>query len=432
MKKILPVLVAVLLAACSSSKEPPLQGKRIDILPESQALQPDAGLEHVPLGIPGALDVENWPQAGGNSANVLQHVHLPEKVVKVWRRNIGRGVSDDSQLMNPPVVNSGKVFAIDTRSTVTAINLENGREVWDTSLPVEEKELRNMPGGVAADGDKVFATTGSGEVFALNSENGDVVWRYNVQSPVRAAPVVYNDQLYVVTYDNRLFSLSTENGNLLWTHSGIQEALSLMGTAFPAIAEGMVAVPYSSGEVYVLQAADGRYLWHDALSINVGADLLSSLVDVDAAPVIAANIMYAVNHNGMLTAFDMVSGQRLWGRELSATQMPWVAGNGIFIITDNGNLVCLNRSNGYIRWVTDLNDNLPKTDEKRMWNGPVLAGNRLIAASDDGFALSVGPYTGKVLSMVRLPEGVNTAPVVAEDKILFLTNDAEVVAFGAK
>ena len=52
-----------------------------------------------------------------------------------------------------------------------------------------------------------------------------------------------------------------------------------------------------------------------------------------------------------------------------------------------------------------------------------------LSASSFGQAVSVSPYTGKVLGEVDLPGGVSIAPIVADNTLIFLTNGGELVAY---
>jgi outer membrane protein assembly factor BamB len=64
-----------------------------------------------------------------------------------------------------------------------------------------------------------------------------------------------------------------------------------------------------------------------------------------------------------------------------------------------------------------------------VWTGPVLASDRLIVGSSDGYAYAVSPYTGKVLGRIELPDPMASAPVVANGTIYFLTTDGDLVAY---
>jgi outer membrane protein assembly factor BamB len=435
------LLACCLLSACAlnpfgddEDKSPKLAGQRIDVTMGPSALSVTPGATIDPFVIPQPQPMPAWSQSGGNSAHYPAHPDMPQSVVRAWTRDIGKGGNDSAgaEIINPPVVDSGRVFTIDTTATVSALADRSGKELWSVTLPLKEKEQAKLGGGLAVEGDLLFVTTGGGEVFALTASSGKQVWHTDLAVPLRAAPTVEGERLYVLAQDNHLFVLSALDGALAWTHNGMEAGLSLISAASPAAANGVAVVPYSSGELYVLRATDGRYLWHDSLtSLYSGQDPGSTVLGLAAAPVVADGILYAAGLNGGLAAYGLMNGQRFWKADINTSQTPWVAGYQIFVLTDHGELACLNRKDGAIRWLADLNAGLPKAKDSRLWSGPVLAGNRLIVGSSDGYALSLEPETGKKKAATGIGDGVTVAPVVADNALYFLTTKGNLIAFRA-
>src|SRR3546814_18490534 len=110
--------------------------------------------------------------------------------------------------------------------------------------------------------------------------------------------------------------------------------------------------------------------------------------------------------------------------------MPWAAGDFIYLVTNDGQLVCLLRHDGRIRWVTPLQRFAdPEDQEERIrWLGPVLAGDRLIIAGPHGEVLSVSPSDGQPLGFIALDEGAAVPPVVAHTTLYLLTAAGDLVA----
>jgi hypothetical protein len=59
--------------------------------------------------------------------------------------------------------------------------------------------------------------------------------------------------------------------------------------------------------------------------------------------VVADGIVYTVGLNGGVAAYGLMNGQRFWKTPINSSQMPWVAGYQLFVLTDKGELACLNR-----------------------------------------------------------------------------------------
>jgi outer membrane protein assembly factor BamB len=431
------LLPALCLTAClgmgGEDSQPKLTGERIDVTLQPQLTVATPGADSEPFILPEATPEPNWGQRGGNAAHLPGNVELPAKVVRAWSYNLGGSSKRGTVLITAPVVHSGRLFAVNTDGEVTALDAKTGKRLWDADLPFAKKTEARITGGLAVLGNLLFITTGDGNVYALTASTGKEAWKVSLGVPLRAAPTADGEMLYVISHDNRLFALNALDGSLAWTHSGMEEPLSLLTSTSPASANGVVAVPYSSGEIYILRASDGRYVWHDTLaSAFTGQDPESTVTSIAAPPVIADGLLYTVGLNGGLSAYGIANGQRYWKADVVTSQMPIVAGMQIYVLTEKGDMMALNRKDGGIRWVADLAKGLPDADEgKRYWSGPVLAGGRLIAVSSDGYAVSMEPQTGKRIAATSLDEQTSIPPIVADNGLYFLTDDGKVIAFRA-
>jgi outer membrane protein assembly factor BamB len=189
-------------------------------------------------------------------------------------------------------------------------------------------------------------------------------------------------------------------------------------------------VPYSSGEVLALLTDDGRQVWSENLSAIRRLDPLADIAQIRGLPVIDRDLVFAVSHAGQMLAVNLRQGVRAWQADIGGVQMPWAAGDFLFVLTNDGQVVCLQRRDGRIRWVTPL-PRFADPDEQEVpirWRGPVLAGDRLVIAGSHGQVISVSPYDGKLLGFFDLGDGAAVAPVVANNSLYLVTNDGELVA----
>jgi len=246
----------------------------------------------------------------------------------------------------------------------------------------------------------------------------------------RISPTVADGRVYVVTVENELYALSAVDGHRLWTHSGIPETAGLLGASSPAVEGDIVVVPYSSGEVFALKTENGRAVWTDSLASSRTLGALSTLADIRGRPVIDRGRVFAVSHSGRMVAIDLRTGDRVWEQEIGGTHGAWVAGDYIYVLSNDTTLVCLLRQDGKVRWIRELpryQDEEKKKDPIR-WAGPLLAGDRLVVIASTGEAFSVSPYTGKPLGRIEFPDGVFVDPLVANDTLYVLTDNADLIA----
>ncbi|MBI1214795.1 MAG: PQQ-binding-like beta-propeller repeat protein [Alphaproteobacteria bacterium] len=431
-------IAAFTLSGCSAVKgmftdkdQPPLPGKRESILQLQSDLSPDPALQAEGIALPDAWVNKFWPQAGGYPNHALGQLSLGEKVKRVWKTSIGEGGDSRTPLIAAPVVVEDSVFTLDTAGNVSAFALKDGKRLWRQSItPRGEEDTGALGGGLAYDSGKLYVTNGYRYVMALDPAKGSLLWKADIPEPARAAPTVVDKRLYLVTLDNKLMVFNADNGEPLWNYAGVSETTNLLGSASPAADQSLVVLPLSSGELYGLRPENGQVVWQDNLSAVLRTGALSSIADIRGLPVIDQGVVYAASFSGRMVALDRVTGQRLWQRELGSANTPWTAGEVVYVLTADQQLVALSRKNGGVYWSVQLPAH-EKDDRTQpiVWTGPVLAGGRLFAVSTEGKMDEISPLDGKVMKTTDLGDEADISPIVADDTLLVLTNDGTLSAY---
>lgn len=411
-------------------EEPRLPGTRVAVLQGVSGIEADPEVAGQDVLLPAPYVNGGWEQAGGSTGHAMYHLALGDAPQVVWSDNIGEGDDDDAALLSQPIVVGDTVFAMDARSTVTARRQGSGETFWEVDLELDEEDDGFFGGGIAFADGRLFVTTGFGSVFALEGTSGNLVWQQDLPAPIRSAPTVSGGRVFVITLDNQTFALAAADGRRLWDHSGITEVASLLGTTSPAVAGGSVIVGYTSGEIYALQVENGREIWSDSLAAVRRTDPLADIAQIRGLPVIDRGLVFVVSHAGRTVAIDYRRGSRVWERDFGGTQTPWAAGEYLFMITNDGTLLCLTREEGAVRWATQLPrwEDPEDLEDAIVWYGPVLASDRLVVAGSHGEAYAVSPYSGEILGVVDLPAGAAMSPIVANNTLYFISQDADLVS----
>ena len=334
------------LVACGSwfgeSDDPPLPGERLPVLTFQDRLEPDPRIADLAVRLPRPTVNTDWPQAGGVPNHAMHHLAAGGDLGRLWDADIGEGSSDEAVLLAQPVVDGGRLFAMDVKARISAYDAETGEPIWQTRLESKDDD-GTLGGGIALNGGRLYATTGFAEVAALDAASGKIVWRRRLSSPMRSAPTVRDGRVFVVTIANELFALSAADGKRLWSHSGLSEVAGLVGGASPAVDAGIVVAPFTSGEVVALRVENGRVVWSDTLTPLRRTDPVTSLAHVRGRPVIDRGRVFVIGNSGRMVSIDLRTGNRLWEQKIGGVHGPWVAGEFVFVVSNNSEIICLSR-----------------------------------------------------------------------------------------
>ena len=100
-----------------------------------------------------------------------------------------------------------------------------------------------------------------------------------------------------------------------------------------------------------------------------------------------------------MVALDIITGQRQWELNIAGIDTPWVAGDWVFVVTDEAKLhLHVTAPNGHIRWINQLPQFLKAKSKKGEidYSGPILAGGRLIVTGSNGALIFVDPDDRRV------------------------------------
>jgi outer membrane protein assembly factor BamB len=410
----------------------PVVGERIAVLAGESDVAVDPTTAALPMSLPAPVANTEWSQSGGSAAKTMGHVALGDSIAQAWAVSIGRGTSLSARLAASPVVGAGRVYTTDTTATVRAFDAQTGAPVWQTQFGTEKNnEAALFGGGLAYNDGRIYATNGLGFVAALDASNGGAVWQVRPGGPLRGSPTIAADNLFVMSQDNQLYSLNVGDGSTKWSEAAALEIAGVFGVGSPAYAQGTVVAGFSSGELNAYRYENGRGVWQDALARTSIRTSVSALSDIDADPVIDNGQVIAIGQGGRMVALELNSGQRMWELNLAGIATPWVAGDWVFVVTDDAKLMAIARANGKIRWITQLQEFRKEKSKSGLisYVGPILAGNRLIIASSNGSLIFADPVTGAVQGQTSVGASVTLPPVVANSTLYVLDDDGRLHAF---
>ena len=337
---------------------------------------------------------------------VLEAFEPVAKVKKLWSRRAASGEGGRSLELGA-VLAGGQVFAAGHDGDIAAYDPFTGKRFWEAETGI------SISGGPGAGPGLVVVGGDGGDVVALSSADGVVAWRAQVTSEVLSAPAVGERIVAVRTVDGKLFGFDAATGERSWVYDRTVPVLTLRGTSAPVISGDIVIAGFDSGHLAALSLADGRLLWESHVAAPTGQTELERLTDMDADPVVADGVVYAVTFQGRVAAFELRTGRALWQRDMSSHAGMGIGRRLLYVTDEQSHVWAFDRGTGASLW---RQDGLARRRVTR----PVEFGDYVVVADYEGYVHWLSIDDGRVAARTRAGGGAVLAPPVTNEAAVYV------------
>jgi len=426
-------LFSCLLSACDKDQEYD-KTKAISAFAAIDPIKLDSTLEKVEIKIPAQKQNALWIGSGSSQNQRIENLAKNFSTTKSFfpfRKSHEFSLKKSSQFWSfysgnssdhfvfYPIIKDNKAFILDTAAELVAYDMSSERKLWKSQV-FQKKFLKNYraPKIGYADG-KIFAVAGVNKIAAVSEVDGKTLWSKDIASIPVSAPVSDGEFVYVSTNDNKLYAFSVANGELQWTQSGIVRTTAIFGAADPVIYKDLIIVSYSSGEVYAVKKKTGEAIWSQNLNVSKATNSDFYLNDIDATPLVKDGVIYSIGNGGIMMAIDAKSGNYLWKKEIAGIVDFWAANGFLFIVNNDNKLLAISKKTGGIKWISQLPNFVKEKNPgtKILYNGVLMAGDKLLVSSTRGEILIVSPLDGKLEQTFIVGKKISHSPIVVNDKI---------------
>ena len=417
MKKLLCVLLCcTLLSSCSSDKRSAPQEGRLSLSPKAELVSTKNAIKLNKVQNP-----SQWHHIYQNTQNNRPHIQsIPDKDTD-WTVDIGKNYDIDNLPNAPVVVVQDAIYALNGAFELVKINRADGQLVWRKKL--SEDSAKQI--GLATNGSQVFVISEQGHLISVKPD-GEIAWEKELSMPVRTTPTLSSNLIFVVSSKNLLLALNQKTGKEVWRYKTTESDTFLRGMAHPALAQNILVVPFTTGEVIAFDAASGMILWGQMMVGNQVEDIYE-LPHILASPVINGSTVYLAGNANLLGAFNLQSGQTKWTHNIGTLITPVISGNTLFVLAKNHHLFALETTTGRVFWDKEM-----PHDKKTIWNNLTLTNNMLLV-QDAEQVYHIDPLTGEVKKKTDKTNFI-TEPIAVNETSFVLTNRAKVKSYhqGAK
>lgn len=271
--------------------------------------------------------------------------------------------------------------------------------------------LNNWPGLAATEDMVVLAY---GQVHVVDARTGVEKWKYPEKidnaSLIFSNPVVVDNKIIVASYANVVQALDAQSGAVLWTFDTFKGKGKFV--AGPVVAGDTILVPSTDHHLYALDL-NGKLLWRfqsrNALWAPVVAD---------------EEHVYLAGLDHYLYAIRLSNGQMDWEVDLGGPLIhaPGSDGNGrLYMTTLKREALAIDKQDGRILWRTPLTGS--------SWAAPLVAEGKVVFGTDQKKAYILNAENGQALASLDVAAGIIGGPALFEGVPVLVTEGGEVFQF---
>ncbi len=317
-----------------------------------------------------------------NSALINQ-----SSISQLWGVNSKASTTARTGLRFQMAHDASNLYVAGANGAVSAIDLSSGALRWSRSVG-------KLSAGVGAGSGVVLVGDRDGNLIALSSADGTEKWRKRLLGPANAAPIASHGRAIVRSMSGAVEAFNLETGEEDWAYVVGRPEMNIRGGAQPQVVGNELFIPNDIGQVGVLDVESGKVLWGTNLGKVRDGSLMGQLRDVDAAPIITENRLFAATVKDGITATNK-QGKRLWSAGEGVYAGFAYDGRALYAVEHDSKIRALNSDNGAQLWTNE--------DLTGRWlTEPQVINQRIVVGDLEGYVHQIESTTGQLISSTKV------------------------------
>jgi outer membrane protein assembly factor BamB/predicted MPP superfamily phosphohydrolase len=321
---------------------------------------------------------------------------------------------DNSDIGSGTVYDGKLVFVTNTNGEIVALHKKNGKPAWKFKTG---GKIYSMP---AVSNNIVVTGSSDNTIYGLSAKTGKQVWKLETTKAVLGNPVIEQGVVYIGSSDGHFRAINLKNGTVRWDFDSVRGFV----VTKPLIYGNKIYFGCWNNDFYCLDITTGKQIW----KWNNGA---SNRMFSPAAcfPVATGNRVFIVAPDRYMTSLDAHTGNVIWRK-----QMPDLRVRESMGLSKDSSLVFVKTMDGNVHGIsTSANEMSP------VWKSEVYLGyeisptaiveynNIVFIPTQSGVAVALNRKDGKVLWKHKISNALITHLLpVAKDQLLVTTMDGKV------
>ena len=369
---------------------------------------------------------DSWTMPNLNYQNFTGNLDLSGFQSNFLKKKIGKNKFDISKNSSAPLIKNNSIFLSDDVGTVFNISF-NGKINWKKNIykKIYKKIYKNLTFTVYKD--NIYVADNIGFLYSIDLNTGELNWVKNLLVPINSHLKIYEDKIFLINQENRVLALNIEDGNKIWDLRTVTSFIKLQHYLGMAITkEGDLIALTSTGDLYKIKTKNGSVYW----TLNATGSLFKHDTDFFKASELTINennLFFSASASTF--SYNIKTGYLNWKQDVASVGTPIVVGDNIFIFTNNGYFVNLEKNTGKIVWSTNAFKNLSKKKKETFITGFIMGSGKVYAVTLNGFLIVCSATTGELEEYVKIGDSITSSPIISEKSLFILTENSKIYGF---
>ncbi len=311
--------------------------------------------------------------ATDQSKNTLQSSNLYDDKDAIginWNLNILNFKDNFSSFV--PVFDNNTIYTADSLGNIYKIDVSDG------SIISHFKINNQISSGIAAFNDAIFVTTTDGMLLSIGKITHQILWQAVLPNISIEPPLIVSNKIIVRSNGATITAYDIYSGNLLWVYDYINPPLTIRATATMTVPypNDILIVGFPLGVLAVININNGMLIWQNNIATTTGATDLEKLIDITIKPVIDDKNICVTSFNGNLSCINSMTNEVIWSKPFSSTHQIIINQDILYAINQDNVIYAFNKQTGIILWHND--------EIKIKIYDPFVLYNRLLVIDNNG------------------------------------------------
>ena len=182
----------------------------------------------------------------------------------------------------------------------------------------------------------------------------------------------------------------------------------------------------SSGDLVKVQGKNGTPYWSQnvtSVASTYSNDFFKS------SDVLIDNNTIFFSTTSSIYSFNLMNGYLNWQKKVSSSRTPIINGNYIFIVSENGYFLCLDKKTGKIIWSINTFKTLKQKKQNTTVTGFILGSGKMYITTLNGFLIVCSANNGSIEYFKSVGDKITAPPIIVDASLYILTEDSKILGY---